>query len=83
MKKALKDLPVTIAYLDDIIIYSKTAEDHLNHLQTSLPQTLECKAVHETEQMPFLCQRNPIFNHILSATGIKPLPSKMAAISIM
>ena len=33
MNKVLKDLPFTIAYLDDIIINSKTAEEHLNHLQ--------------------------------------------------
>ena len=33
MNKVLKDLPFTIAYLDNIIIYSKTAEEHLNHLQ--------------------------------------------------
>ena len=33
MNKVLKDLPFTIAYLDDIIIYSKTAEEHLDHLQ--------------------------------------------------
>ena len=33
MNKVLKDLPFTIAYLDDIIIYSKTAEEHLYHLQ--------------------------------------------------
>ena len=32
MDKVLKDLSFTIAYLDDIIIYSKTAEEHLNHL---------------------------------------------------
>ena len=32
MNKVLKDLPFTIIYLDDIIIYSKTAEEHLDHL---------------------------------------------------
>ena len=33
MNKVLKDLPFTIGYLDDIIIYSKTAEEHLGHIQ--------------------------------------------------
>ena len=33
MNKVLKDLPFAIAYLDDIIIYSKTAVEHLPHLQ--------------------------------------------------
>ena len=32
MNKVLKDLPFTIAYLNDIIIYSKTAEEQLDHL---------------------------------------------------
>ena len=29
----LKDLPFAIDYLDDIIIYSKTAKEHLDHSQ--------------------------------------------------
>ena len=33
MNKVLKDLPFTITYLDDIIIYSKTTEDHPDHPQ--------------------------------------------------
>ena len=33
MTKVLKDLPFVIAYLDDIIIYSKIMEEHLDHLQ--------------------------------------------------
>ena len=31
MSKVLKDLPFANGYLDDIIIYSKTAEEHLDH----------------------------------------------------
>ena len=33
MNKVLKDLLFTIAYLNDIIIFSKTAEEYLDHLQ--------------------------------------------------
>ena len=33
MDKVLKDLPFSIAYLDDIIFYRKTQEEHLDHLQ--------------------------------------------------
>ena len=33
MNKVLKDLPFAIAYLDGIIIYSKTAKEHLDHFQ--------------------------------------------------
>ena len=29
----LKDLDFTIAYLDDIIIFSRTAEEHLSHIK--------------------------------------------------
>ena len=46
MNKVLKDLPFAIAYLDDIIIYSKTAEEHLDHLQQAFPQTSQHKVVH-------------------------------------
>ena len=33
MNKVLKDFPFAIAYLDDIILYRKTAKQHLNHIQ--------------------------------------------------
>ena len=33
MNKVLKDLPFAMAYLNDIIIYSKATEEHLDHLQ--------------------------------------------------
>ena len=33
MTGILKDFNFAIAYLDDIIIFSKTAEEHLNHVK--------------------------------------------------
>ena len=47
MNKILKDFPFAIAYLDDIIIYSKTAEVNLGHLQQVFPQTSQCRIMYE------------------------------------
>ena len=33
MTGVLKDYPFTIAYLDGIIIFSRTAEEHLDHIK--------------------------------------------------
>ena len=33
MTGILKDFSFAIAYLDDIIIFSRTAEEHLNHIK--------------------------------------------------
>ena len=33
MTRVLKDFNFTIAYLDDIIIFSRTAEEHLSHIR--------------------------------------------------
>ena len=33
MTRILKDFDFTIAYLDDIIIFSRTAEEHLSHIR--------------------------------------------------
>ena len=60
MNKVLKDLPFAIAYLDVIIIYSKFAEDHLDHVQV-FSQSLQCKTIYEIEQVSLLHQENSIF----------------------
>ena len=48
MNKVLKDLLFSIAFLDDIIFYSKTIKDHLSHLEQVFLWTPEHKTVHET-----------------------------------
>ena len=61
MNKVLKDLPFSIAYLDDIIIYSKTAEEHFNHLQHIFHNLCNAGLYIEIEQVSCLCQGNSIF----------------------
>ena len=55
MNKVLKDLPFVIAYLNDIIIFSKTTEEHLQQVFHKL---LDAKTFNEAVQMSLFCQRN-------------------------
>ena len=44
MSKVLNGLNFTLAYLDDIIIFSETAEQHLKHIQILLIRLKQAKA---------------------------------------
>ena len=43
MTGVLKDLPFAMAYLDDIIIYSSTPEEHLEHIKTVFKKLCHAK----------------------------------------
>ena len=43
MTGVLKDLPFAMAYLDDIIIYSSTPEEHLEHIRTVFEKLRDAK----------------------------------------
>ena len=83
MNKVLKDLPFTITYLDGIIIYSKTAEEHLDHLQEVFHKLCNAEVCMKLSKCHFFAKEIQYFGHVLSTTGINPLPSKMAAIELM
>ena len=82
MNKVLKDLPFAIAYLDDII-YSKTAEEHLDHLQQVFHKLCNAELFMKLSKCHFLTKEIQYLGHFLSTTGIKPLPYKTAAIKLM
>ena len=60
MTEILKDFNFAIAYLDDIIKFSKMAEEHLSHIRQVF-EKLSCKALHEIKQVSLLLQRDSIF----------------------
>ena len=83
MTGILKDFPFAIAYLDDIIIFSKTPHEHISHicmvfekLRTANLSMKKSKCNFFSKEIQYLC-------HILSATDIQPLPSKTHAIQHM
>ena len=83
MNKVLKDLPFAIAYVDDFIIYSKYAKDHLDHLQQVFHKLNDAKLTMKLRMCHFFAKEIQYLGHFLSNTGIKPLSSRTAAIKLM
>ena len=83
MNKVLKDLPFAIAYLDALIVYSKTAEEHLVHLQQVFHKLCDAEIYMKLSKCHFFAKEIQYLGHILSTIGIKPLSSKTVAIKLM
>ena len=83
MNKVLKDLPFAIAFLDDIIIYSKTAREHLNHIQQVFYKCHYAELNMKLSKCHFFTKEIQYLGHVLSSIGNKPLPSKTAVIKLM
>ena len=70
-------------YLDDILIASRTFDEHLEHLK-HLKEVLERLRAAGLRLKPkkclFLREEVPYLGHVISASGIKPDPSKTAEV---
>ena len=60
MTGVLKDLPFVMAYLDDIIIYSSTPEEHQQHIKTVFEKLRHAKLSMKLSKCLFLRQGNTI-----------------------
>ena len=83
MNKVLKDLPFAIAYLDHIIIYSKTAKEHLDHLQQLFHKLCDAEVTMKISKCGLFTKEIQYLGHVLRSTSIKPQPSKTTAIKLM
>ena len=83
MTDILKDFNFTIAYLDDIIIFSKTPQEHLSHIRMVFEKLKSANLSMKKSKCNFFSKEIQYLGHILSATGIRPLASKTHAIQHM
>ena len=83
MTSILKDFPFAIAYLDDIIIFSKTPQEHLSHIRIVFEKLKSANLSMKKSKCSFFLKEIQYLGHILSATGIRPLPSKIHGIQKM
>ena len=83
MTGILKDFPFAMAYLDDIIIFSKTPQEHLTHIHMVFEKLRTANLSMKKSKCNFFLKEIQYLGHILSTTGICPLPSKTQAIRNM
>ena len=83
MTGVLKDLPFAMAYLDDIIIYSSTPEEHLEHIRTVFGKLHDAKLSMKLSKCHFFTKEIQYLGHILGSEGVKPVPAKTEAIKAM
>ena len=83
MTGILKDFPFAIAYLDDIIIFSKMPQEQLSHISMVFEKLKSANLSMKKSKHSFFSKEIQYLGHILSATGIRPLPSKTHTIQNM
>ena len=80
MTNILKDFNFAIVYLDNIIIFSKTPEEHLTHTRQVFEKLCSVKLSIKPSKCHFFSKEIQYLGHILSTKGISPLPWKTQAI---
>jgi len=70
-----------LVYLDDILVFSKTPEEHVHHLRSVLQTLREHQYYIKPTKCDFFKPELKYLGHIVSAEGIKPDPKKVEAIA--
>ena len=73
---SMQHFKFAIAYLDDIIIFSKMAEEHLDHIKQVFKKLRIAHMSMKLSKCHFFTKEMQYLDHILSTKGIKLLPSK-------
>ena len=66
-----------LAYLDDIIIYSRSVESHINEVSDVLRRVSEAGLTLNIDKSSFLKTRVRYLGHIVSSSGVSPDPSNL------
>lgn len=82
MDHTLKDLlnKICLVYMDDIIIYSTSLQEHLNSLRKVFNKLRDARMKIQLDKSEFLKKEVAFLGHIVTEHGIKPNPSKIEAI---
>jgi len=71
----------TMDYIDDINVYSKTWEDHLNHLEDVLERLRKAKLKINAEKCHFYTQEAHFLEHVVGIYGVALDPEKVEKVA--
>ena len=69
-----------VVYLDDTNVYSKTFEDHLDHLKIVFQRIRDAGLKLNLDKCNFWMKSLPFLGHTISSKGIAPDPAKIEAV---
>ena len=69
-----------MAYLDDIIIFSRTLEEHLKHIEIIFQKLKAAGLKLKESKCDFFKSEIHYLGHLISDKGIQPLPEKLDTI---
>ena len=79
MNSVLKDFinQICAVYLDDILIFSTSLDEHLLNLKKIFNRLRETKLKIQIDKCSFLQRQTEFLDHILTPQGVKPNPKKV------
>ena len=82
MDNVLRDLQnvVCLVYLDDIIVFSTSLQEHMVNLEKVFQRLRESNFKIQMDKSEFLKMETAYLGHIISSDGVKPNPDKISAI---
>ena len=79
MNQVLEGLSIAMTYLDDIIIFSNSEEEHLLHLEEVFHQVRKAGLKMKRSKCNFFKSQIHYLGHLISEDGIKPLRTSWTA----
>lgn len=72
--------PFVSIYLDDILVYSETFQDHLNHLAAVISRLRNAGLKLKPIKCHFLCQKVEYLGHLITPNDISPNPARIRTV---
>ncbi|XP_019257786.1 PREDICTED: uncharacterized protein LOC109236005 [Nicotiana attenuata] len=69
-----------LVFFDDILIYSKSLEEHLNHLRIAFDLLVQHQLLVKRSKCVFAADRMEYLGHYISAKGVETDPKKIEAV---
>ena len=70
-----------LAYIDDVLIFSKTFEDHLLHIESVMTRLMNAGFKLKAKKCKFATKEMEFLGHLITPEGIKPNPKKIEVIN--
>ncbi|GBG84956.1 hypothetical protein CBR_g39419 [Chara braunii] len=71
-----------LIYLDDILVYSRSLNEHVEHLRTVLKRLRQAKYKANRDKCEFAQQELEYLGHYVTPQGIRPLADKIEALRV-